>query len=257
MDAFDYEADDDCCDELFDLPSFCKVEKFYVRKKAKDKNLTEDTVAYLKPATFYENVKYIIVSATANEDVYYKYFGENKVDFYVCKKAAYGGVLEQYPERSMSRTYISEHPGIIERLMKCFKIYDEDKVITFLKFKGGVLHFGNTEGSNMLEGQDILVVGTPYHAEFIYKLAAFEMGLVFDDDEAMSLQFVEYNGKRFWLNTFRDEDLRSIQFWMLESELEQAVGRARLLRNSCKVYLFSSFVLSQATVVKGFDYGEE
>ena len=90
----------------------------------------------------------------------------------------------------------------------------------------------------MLEGQDILVIGTPYHAEFIYKLAAFSMGLEFDEDEKMQPQTISHNGYRFQFTTFQDEGLRKVHLWMIESELEQAVGRARLLRNRCEVASF-------------------
>ena len=108
----------------------------------------------------------------------------------------------------------------------------------------------------MLEGQDILVVGTPYHAEFIYKLAALAMELEFDEDEKMELQTITYNGYRFQFTTFQDEELRKVHLWMIESELEQAVGRARLLRNRCEVHLFSNFPLSQSKMVEDFDYRE-
>lgn len=129
-----------------------------------------------------------------------------------------------------------------------------DKVITFMSQNIGELHFGNTEGSNVLEGEDILVIGTPYHAEFLYKLVAFAMGMDFDEDEEMELQIAEHNGYRFPFNTYQNEDLRAVQFWMLESELEQAVGRARLLRNECTVHLFSNFPLSQSKMIDNFDY---
>ena len=106
----------------------------------------------------------------------------------------------------------------------------------------------------MLEGQDILVVGTPYHAEFIYKLAALSMGLEFDEDEKMELRTINYNGYQFQFTTFQDEQLRKILLWMIESELEQAVGRARLLRNVCYVNLFSKCPLLQAKMIHNFDY---
>ncbi len=137
------------------------------------------------------------------------------------------------------------------------KHMSEDKVITFKNENMGPLHFGNTEGSNTLESQDILVAGTPYHAEFLYKLAAFSMGIEFDEDEKMALQDVEHNGYRFRFTTFQNKDLRKIHFWMIESELEQAVGRARLLRNICTVHLFSNFPLSQSKMVTDFDYGTD
>jgi hypothetical protein len=148
----------------------------------------------------------------------------------------------------MSRTSIANHPGIIERLIKYFNI-DRDRVITFLKYATCIFHFGNTEGSNILKGKTILVIGTPYHAEFLYKLVAFSMGLNFDVDAVMKGQLVNHNGYRFWFTTFEDEILRNIHFWMIESDLEQAVGRARLLREICNVYLFSNFPLSQAKII--------
>lgn len=255
LDGFEYDIEDDDDCSGFDLPSFCQAEKFYVRRSSREPNLREDTVVFLKPAAL-KGGKYIMVSATVDEKICRYCFGEDRVEFYECKKAKYMGTLNQYPGKSMSRSSIANNPGIVRRLMNRFGLGDE-RVITFMRENIGHLHFGNTEGSNTLEGKDILVVGTPYHADFLYKLAAFEFGLVFDEDEEMEPQIVTHNGYRFRFTTFKDEDLRAIQFWMLESELEQAAGRARLLRNSCNVHLFSNFPLSQAQMVDGFDYDKE
>lgn len=254
LDSFEWEDKDD---ELysFDLPSFCRAEQFYVRRSDKEPNLKEDTVVFLKPVSF-KDVKYIMVSATADEGICRHYFGWDRVDFYECKRAKYQGPLHQYPSKSMSRSSMASDPGIVRRLMKRFDM-DEERVITFMREKIGHLHFGNTEGSNTLEGQDILVVGTPYHADFLYKLAAFTMGLDFDEDEEVGPQVVTHNGYRFRFTTFQNKDLQHLQFWMIESELEQAAGRARLLRNTCNVHLFSNFPLRQANMVDGFDYSKE
>lgn len=156
----------------------------------------------------------------------------------------------------MSRSCLAAHDCMVENLMSRFGM-DSDRVITFKNQEIGQLHFGNTEGSNMLEGQNILVVGTPYHAEFLYKLAAFSMGMEFDEDEKMMSQTVVHNGYRFRFTTFKNEDLRAVHLWMIESELEQAVGRARLLRNACTVHLFSNFPLSQAEMIQDFDYDKK
>ena len=253
-----FEMDDDGGDKkslLFDAPSFCLAERFYLRRCENEPNLDEDTFFFLKPADF-PGDKYIMVSATADEEVCRWYFGEGNVDFYECKKARYMGELKQYCGKSMSRTCLANNPGMVERLRSRFDMSSEN-VITFMNQGIGELHFGNTEGSNMLEGQDILVIGTPYHAEFLYKLAAFSMKVKFDEDEKMTLQDIEYNGYRFRFTTFHDEDLRKIHLWMIESELEQAVGRARLLRNACTVYLFSNFPLSQSKMITDFDFGEK
>lgn len=155
----------------------------------------------------------------------------------------------------MSRFSIDNDKGIVRRLMKVFNL-DESHVITFMKENIGFLHFGNTEGSNVLEGQDILVVGTPYHADFLYKLIAFTLGYDFDEDEEMTPQIIYRNGYRVRLNTYQNENLRKVHLWMMDSELDQAAGRARLLRHDCTVHLFSRYPMKQAEIVKGFNYGE-
>ena len=119
------------------------------------------------------------------------------------------------------------------------------------------LYFGNAEGVDFLKGLDITIIGTPYHAEFIYKLFAYTMGTDFNKDSKPTPNLlVTHNGYRFHFTTYKDEELRKIQFWMIESDLEQAVGRARLLRYNCTVYLFSNFPLRQA-VMKKFEYDKE
>ena len=252
LEGFMYKYGTNNISNVFDIPSFCLAERFYLRKASKEKNLKEDTVVYLKPAVL-KNVKYIMVSATVDKEICNNFFGKENVCFYECRQAKYKGALVQYPEKSMSRTCITNNYGIIPKLIKHFDI-SEDNVITFMRENIGHLHFGNTEGSNTLEGKDILVVGTPYHIMFLYKLAAFTMGLDFDENEEMSSQIVAHNGYRFRFTTFENENLRAIHFWMLESELEQAVGRARLLRNDCRVHLFSNFPLGQAEMKTNFDY---
>ena len=39
--------------------------------------------------------------------------------------------------------------------------------------------------------------------------------------------------------------MRELQLWFIESELEQCVGRARLLRHSATVHLYSNFPVRQ------------
>ena len=226
-----------------------------MRRASNEEHLKEDTVAFLKPAGFPAQ-KYIIVSATASEDIYRQFFaeyGKGNVDFHECKKARYKGTLYQYPQKSMSRSSMANNAGIVGRLIRRFGM-SEGRTITFMKEGVGELHFGNTEGSNSLEGEDILVIGTPYHAEFLYKLTAFALGIDFNEDEEMKTQTVEHNGYQFLFRTYGNKGLRAVQFWMLESELEQAVGRARLLRNRCEVHLFSNFPLNQSEMVEDFDY---
>ena len=98
---------------------------------------------------------------------------------------------------------------------------------------------------------------TRYHSLSLYaclKEVAFSLGIDFDEDEQAETQLIEHNGYRTQFTTFRNEGLREIQFWMLESELEQAVGRARLLRRDCRVHLFSNFPIRQAIMMGDFKY---
>jgi hypothetical protein len=98
-----------------------------------------------------------------------------------------------------------------------------------------------------LKGKRITIIGTPHQPEFIYKLLAYSLGLDFDKESKLENRVVTYNGFRFRFKTYDDEVLRNIQMWMISSELEQAVGRARLLREAGgRVMLFSNFPVEQA-----------
>ena len=62
----------------------------------------------------------------------------------------------------------------------------------------------------------------------------------------MKYQEIEYNGCKFCFNTYDNKILRNLQLWFINTELEQAVGRARLLRTDCTVYLYSNLPMKQA-----------
>ena len=40
-----------------------------------------------------------------------------------------------------------------------------------------------------------------------------------------------------------------VQTWLLSSQLEQAVGRARLLREDCQVFVYAGFPVEQAKYI--------
>jgi hypothetical protein len=148
----------------------------------------------------------------------------------------------------MSRACIDENAGIIGKIRKWS---GNNVLITFMKYALGDLHFGNTEGCNHLAGTDIDVVGTPYQAEFLYKLFAYSLGLSFDRGAKVKPNLpVVHNGYKFRFTTYEDVELQKIMFWMIETELEQAVGRARLLRFDCTVNLFSNFPLWQSRLMR-------
>jgi hypothetical protein len=144
----------------------------------------------------------------------------------------------------MSRAFLADKPGILEEFSK---LADAKNRITFKKHSiDGELFFGKTTGIDTLKGKDLNVMGTPHQPEFLYKLFAYTVGLHFNENSKMSYRPVRYNGMKFWFMTFDDEALREIQLWMIASELEQAVGRARPLREKCTVNVFSNYPLPQS-----------
>ena len=138
--------------------------------------------------------------------------------------------------------------GVIDYLKE--KVGD-DVVITFREFEkvfGSEYHFGNTEGINCLEGRNISVIGIPNVNDVVYKLYAL---LAHESiREQMHSMRIQHNGYDFSMHTFKSDVLRTIQIWLIESLLEQAVGRARLLRYDCTVKVFAGFPIEQAEFVK-------
>lgn len=117
------------------------------------------------------------------------------------------------------------------------------------KIKTGELHFGNTEGVDFLNGKNIAVIGTPHLNEFVYKLIGSHLGLEVNSD-ILSVRRIEYRGYKFSLMTYKQKELRELQLYFISKELEQSIGRARLLRNDCKVIVFSNFPCEQADLVQ-------
>ena len=70
------------------------------------------------------------------------------------------------------------------------------------------------------------------------------------------LRSITFNGVRFLFMTYQNVLLQKIQEYLISSELEQAVGRARSLRNTSTVYVFSNFPVKQAYYMDN-DYLEE
>lgn len=225
-----------------DLRALCEATHFCFREKS---NHNSACVTFTKKPQLPEGVKYIMLSATARKDICEYCFGAENVKFYDCKEAELEGKLNQYYEESMSRSYLDEH---LDKLEKIKNWSGFDHTITFKKYDKYCtdgMYYGNCVGCDVLKGENIDVIGTPHQPDWIYKLFAFTLGFdVYADLKPHTI--VEHNGYRFAFTTFEDEILRAIQFYVIETDLEQAVGRARLLRCDCTVNLFSDFPLKQA-----------
>lgn len=202
-----------------------------------------NTIHYVTKREFPENKKIIILSATLPIDLYKALYGD-KVEVIDIRNVNQCGEIIQLTKRSCSRTELKRyHESISEEV-------GDLPVITFMSyrkyFKNAVtnMYFGNCEGYDTLNGKDLAVVGTPHRNNVAYYLTAAIIGETLKpEDMEMSLQKVEYNGFRFKFNCYSHRTLRKIQLSLIESDLIQAVGRARSLRTNAKVVLYSNFPL--------------
>ncbi len=202
-----------------------------------------NTIHYVTKREFPENKKIIILSATLPIDLYKALYGD-RVEVVDIRDVNQCGEIIQYTRRSCSRTELKRyHENISEEV-------GDLPVITFMSyrnyFKNSVtnMYFGNCEGYDTLNGKDLAVVGTPHRNNVAYYLTAAIIGETLKpEDMEMSLQKVEYNGFRFKFNCYSHRTLRKIQLSLIESDLIQAVGRARSLRTNAKVVLYSNFPL--------------
>lgn len=202
--------------------------------------------------------KITILSATVTEQVYKALLGEN-IEFYDLGLVEQKGKIIQYPSIGYSRRHINEHiskEGFDKFISKLIAMVGDKPVITFKSLDNDkvralglnvVGHFGGVLGLNDWKGQDIAVIGTPHANDIIYKLTADVLNLEYEKTGTMSYMKVEHNGYKFWFSTFNDLILRTIQFYMIESDILQAVGRARTLREDCTVTLYSDYPIMEAT----------
>ena len=194
--------------------------------------------------------KAIVMSATADPELY-RMFQRLPVHEYPCKQAAYKGRLKVYSKYTVSRYNLGCDEDVKQYILDN---RNDGEVITFKAFEKAFdsrYHFGAVEGLNCLEGKDINVVGLPNLDDSIYKLYGLLAGLSVEDvvNADMRPMRIQYNGYDFKLHTFINYRLRRIQLWNLNSLLEQAVGRARLLRYDYEVRVFARFPIDQAEIM--------
>jgi hypothetical protein len=162
------------------------------------------------------------------------------------------GYIHQHTNKSYSRKSLkSSNTKELKDLLK------SDNFITFKDEKdrfGDVtyeIHYGMTTGVDKLKGKDLTVIGTPHFHPMCYELIAYAIGHdIKDGGNEISNQRVVRKGMRYMFPTFQDEVLREIQISLIESELIQAVGRARTLRTNATVHLYSNLPITLADKIE-------
>ena len=204
-------------------------------------------IHYVTKRNLPENKKIIILSATLPIDIYRKLYG-NRIEVIDIRNVKQKGEVVQYTKRSCSRSELKRyHENISEEVGNL-------PVITFMNYRKHFInavqnmYFGNCEGYDTLNGQNMAVVGTPHRNNVVYFLMAAALGEKLNqNDMVMSLQKVEYNGFKFKFNSYSHTTLRSIQLFLIESDLIQAAGRARTLRTNAIVKIYSNFPLKMSS----------
>jgi hypothetical protein len=206
----------------------------------------EIEISYLKKSQLPLDKKIIVLSATADEDIYKEVFPE--MEWQELTQVEQKGTLVQIFDHSFSRAWMnrSENQEIIKYVRE---FAQERPVITYnkhkVRFKNSPdLCLESSEGFDELKGIDIVIVGTPHLKPSYYALLATALGIQFSsNDLKFDMVRCEHRNQRFDFFTFKHERLRKVQFYKIESQLTQACGRARTLRENATVYLFSSFPL--------------
>lgn len=241
----------------FTKPNVCKLEKLY--KQADEISgplpmLLESSCVVMdrvhEEIMFCKKIelpprKMIILSASVNEKLYEDVSGGGeRVRFWNVPDAKYKGHVIQYTAHTMSRKCIKT-AGTEKVQQKIKEIAGDVPVISFKMIDTDLdIHFGKTEGFDNLKGKDIAIVGTPHNRPALYKLLGEALG--YNTAGNITNHRVERNNYEFRIMTFADKSMRNLQLFLIETELEQAIGRARVLREDCTVYVFSNYPCKQA-----------
>jgi hypothetical protein len=174
--------------------------------------------------------------------IFIGYDPKESIAFHICVNS-----IIQNTKQSCARNAMQRYaPSLSEKV-------GDVPVITFKRFRSSFknpvedMYFGNCSGYDNLKGKDIAVVGTPHRNNVLYHLIAAQINGANTPNHSMDHQKVEYNGFRFIFNCFDDPLLRNIQLSLIESDLLQAVGRARTLRTNATVQVYSNFPLRATT----------
>ncbi len=209
------------------------------------------------------NEKCIILSATANERVYKEILSDREVVFIDLGLVKTQGQLILHPTAFSRSALNKDFDKAIAKVKK--ESADTNNVITFVKYENqfikegfnAIAHFGACQGLDAYKGQDLIVAGTPHIDERVYMLIAATIKNNIVVEETIEYSSVRRNGFEFFFNTYTSQTqtktgqlLQEIQFYLIESELIQAIGRARILRTDATVHLYSNLPIAGCRVYK-------
>lgn len=231
---------------------------FEARTFVKVRPLRKDVVVYAK-APRLPRGKVIILSATASEELYKMAFPNRKIVVRRIDSVKQIGSIDQCCSHSLSKDQVERlgDEGMDKLLSAIAKRVGKRPVITRKDLKAdleaagmnvqAIMHFGKCSGFDDLNGQDIAVVGTYALNPITYLLMASVLGVHFTvADQSMQYNRIEHDGLLFYAMAYQSYELRMIQLWMMQSELMQAIGRARHQSTEANVLVFASLPIAGA-----------
>lgn len=191
--------------------------------------------------------KIIMMSATANEKICRKAFN-TLVNFCDPGQIRYKGKVIMHNSKSFSRAYLSVNNAektitdIVEKHGDCVYITFKE-YCKYIDGKYQRTHYGQAVGTNDFEGRDLVVIGLNHRPFYVYELFARSLGM--DNSDTLSTRTAKLHGFESSMMTYADPELRNIQQYMIGSDLEQAIGRARLIYHDCTVHLYGNYPARQ------------
>lgn len=234
---------------IFDVLSINAIYKYNTDKeKMKGTIYNNDDDVHCLICRNFPKMNTIILSATLEKDFYKRYFLNRTIKYIEIPHDQYKGKLLQDCTYSYSRTCLENSPQILKAIRK--KYYGLS-LITFKKLcKDGEFNFGAVEGLNALKGKDIVIVGLPYINDIVYKFFLYKLYGEVVAEEKPRYRRIKNDMYSFKITTYSNKHYQKIINYFLQSEVEQSVGRARLLRYDCTVHLFCGFPAEQSKIVK-------
>lgn len=222
----------------------------FLSSKSFVKSIHDDNrIHFVKDVGLRTDKAILILSATAAPAMYSMKFKE-RFDFFDTSFVETVGEQIQICDLSLSKSSLDN--ALKNKSEQLKALIGDRKVITHKNLKNKFdnsteFHFGKASGSNVLEGQDIAVIGTQHLPEHTYFLIASWCGYHFNqEDHKLKMRDCEWNGIKFRFMTYENEILRAIQFSLIEAQLLQACGRSRIARFDCAILLLSNLPTRQS-----------
>ncbi|TGM66146.1 hypothetical protein EHQ94_11160 [Leptospira meyeri] len=208
-------------------------------------------------------IKKMIIMSSSAPDELYKILFQDRLRIINFNPPKLLSNIVQYSDASFSRFAMTSNEYKYKKMIEALR----SKSYSVITFKDSILdpdiHFGAETGSNKLKGKHLCVIGTLYPNPSEFKLLCFSLG--FDTSRLVNYQESQkipfnYKSKRLRIVPLvslvsQDElsagitdeaKMLKLQIDIMNSSLEQAIGRARPYENYVNILVFSNFNYSES-----------